>query len=133
MTKLYAGLDVSLETTSICVVDTDGRVRLPATLPWRHCDRNHRLVDIKTHKYGILHPDLSPILQARRQPCWRNPRKENAAGETSDPVNSRGIRGSCRAGLSAPRTIPAIARVAALSRDTIAGDPAQRRGRRKSS
>lgn len=30
MTKLYAGLDVSLETTSICVVDTDGRVRLEA-------------------------------------------------------------------------------------------------------
>lgn len=30
MSKLYAGLDVSLETTSICIVDTDGRVRLEA-------------------------------------------------------------------------------------------------------
>ena len=28
--KLYAGLDVSLETTSVCVVDEDGRVRLEA-------------------------------------------------------------------------------------------------------
>ena len=28
MTKLYAGLDVSLETTSICVVDAEGLVRL---------------------------------------------------------------------------------------------------------
>lgn len=30
MSKLYAGLDVSLETTNVCVVDTDGRVRLEA-------------------------------------------------------------------------------------------------------
>lgn len=28
MTKLYAGLDVSLETTGICVVDEDGLVRM---------------------------------------------------------------------------------------------------------
>ncbi len=30
MSKLYIGLDVSLEMTSICVVDEDGRVRLEA-------------------------------------------------------------------------------------------------------
>ena len=30
MTKLYAGLDVSLEMTSICVVDEDGRICLEA-------------------------------------------------------------------------------------------------------
>jgi transposase len=28
--KLYAGLDVSLETTSVCVVDEDGRIQLEA-------------------------------------------------------------------------------------------------------
>ena len=28
--KLYAGLDVSLETTSVCVVDEEGRIRLEA-------------------------------------------------------------------------------------------------------
>ncbi|WP_406857176.1 hypothetical protein ABEG18_05965 [Alsobacter sp. KACC 23698] len=30
MSLLYAGLDISLETTSICVVDTDGRIVLEA-------------------------------------------------------------------------------------------------------
>jgi hypothetical protein len=28
--KLYAGLEVSLETTSVCMVDEDGRMRLEA-------------------------------------------------------------------------------------------------------
>jgi transposase len=27
MTKLYAGLDVSLEMTSICIIDEEGRIR----------------------------------------------------------------------------------------------------------
>jgi transposase len=30
MTKLYAGFDVSLEMTSVCVVDDDGRICLEA-------------------------------------------------------------------------------------------------------
>ena len=33
MTKLYAGLDVSLEMTSVCVVDEDGRICLEARGP----------------------------------------------------------------------------------------------------
>lgn len=33
MTKLYAGLDVSLEMTSVCVVDEDGRICLEAKAP----------------------------------------------------------------------------------------------------
>ena len=33
MTKLYAGLDVSLEMTSICIVDEDGRICLEAKVP----------------------------------------------------------------------------------------------------
>lgn len=33
MSLLYAGLDVSLETTSICVVDAEGRIKLPAKAP----------------------------------------------------------------------------------------------------
>ena len=33
MTKLYAGLDVSLERTSVCVVDEDGRICLEARVP----------------------------------------------------------------------------------------------------
>lgn len=33
MSLLYAGLDVSLETTSICVVDAEGRIKLEAKAP----------------------------------------------------------------------------------------------------
>src|SRR6188472_1381448 len=33
MSLLYAGLDVSLEMTSICVVDADGRIVLEAKVP----------------------------------------------------------------------------------------------------
>ena len=33
MSLLYAGLNVSLETTSICVVDAEGRIKLEAKAP----------------------------------------------------------------------------------------------------
>ncbi len=33
MSLLYAGLDVSLETTSICVIDAEGRIKLEAKAP----------------------------------------------------------------------------------------------------
>jgi hypothetical protein len=33
MSKLYAGLDVSLELTSVCVVDAEGRIAAEAKVP----------------------------------------------------------------------------------------------------
>ena len=56
-------------------------------------DRNCRLMDIKSDECAILHVVSPPILEALRQPIWRNPRTENAAGEAAEPVSSHGDHG----------------------------------------
>ena len=45
-------------------------------------------MNIQPDEHGHAASDPSPILEARHQQDWSNPRMQDAVGETADPVSS---------------------------------------------